>query len=290
MNTRKSLFASKLALALVLGYVVIRAIISPGDTDYGHAPASARGNVRVQSGGSIGSADLSIEDYTGIAERNPFGSSGQRTNDDSLHPARSVSDELGLALFGTIAGSPSVARAIIKDLKTDTTALYKTGQTVGTARIESIDTDAVVLLHRGKTKILRFPSWQSDKGKKDQVVLFKADNETGAILQSDSKDEETDTRLPTKVDLAHDVLTRAVIKPFIIDDNVEGLKITGLENIESAKEFGLRNGDVIRTVNGHLLSSKQAAYQILKKARSKETISLELLRGGKTRTLSYSSK
>jgi general secretion pathway protein C len=45
--------------------------------------------------------ELSFEDYAKIAEKNPFGSSGQLTSmSDS-----SVSEDLGLALYGTISGS-----------------------------------------------------------------------------------------------------------------------------------------------------------------------------------------
>ncbi len=84
------------------------------------------------------------------------------------------------------------------------------------------------------------------------------------------------------------MLTKAVIEPYMIDGQVEGLKITGLENIRVAEDLGLKNGDIIRTVNGHRLTSKQKAYQIFKKARSQEAMNIELLRKNETKTLSFS--
>ncbi|GAI89781.1 unnamed protein product [marine sediment metagenome] len=84
------------------------------------------------------------------------------------------------------------------------------------------------------------------------------------------------------------MLTKAVIEPYTIDGQVEGLKITGLENMRGAEDLGLKNGDIIRTVNGHRLTGKQKAYQIFKKARSQEAMNIELLRDNETKTLSFS--
>ncbi len=157
MNTRKALFTSKLALALVLGYVVVRAVLPPGDIYNRLAPASAKGKDRAQAIETARLPDFSLEDYAQIAKRDPFGTSGLgewSLTADSSHFDRSVSEELGLALFGTVSGSPSVARAVIKDLKTGVFDLYKIGQVVGNARIEDIETDAVILLHNEERKKL----------------------------------------------------------------------------------------------------------------------------------------
>jgi len=82
-------------------------------------------------------------------------------------------------------------------------------------------------------------------------------------------------------------LKEATIEPHVIDGQVEGLRIANLENIKEAKELGLKNGDVIRAVNGHRLTSKQKAHQIFKKVRSQAVISLELLRDDETKKLSF---
>jgi type II secretory pathway component PulC len=54
-----------------------------------------------------------------------------------------------------------------------------------------------------------------------------------------------------------------------------------------ANLFGLRNGDIVQTVNGQNLNSKQKAFQVLKKARTQSNISLQLLRDGKAKELSF---
>ena len=82
-------------------------------------------------------------------------------------------------------------------------------------------------------------------------------------------------------------MNNAAIEPYFVDGRMEGLQITGLENISIAKNLGLKNSDVIRAVNGHRLTNKQRAYQIFKKARSQPAIDIELLRDNKTKKLSF---
>ena len=62
--------------------------------------------------------------------------------------------------------------------------------------------------------------------------------------------------------------------------------MTDLENIDGAKDLGLREGDVIRAINGQRLDSKQKAFQIAMKARSQATLSVELMRDNEIKTFS----
>ncbi len=290
MNTHKALFASKLALVIVLLFVVVRAGLPPGDADNGLAPASAQAKNRIQAIESTRLLDLSLEDYAQIAKRDPFGTSGSSEwslTADSFHFDRSVSDELGLALFGTVSGSPSVARAIIKDIKTGVSDLYKIGQVVGNARIEGIEANVVILLHDERRKILRITAWQSHSSDNNYMSSSQTNNERSKTLETDLPMEKTGTDTQTKIEQVEELLTKAVIEPYVVNDQIEGLKITGLENIKAAKKFGLKDGDVLRTVNGHLLTSKQKAYQVFKKARSQEAITFEFLRGNKSKKLSF---
>ena len=154
MDIRKVLFITKLVLVLVLGYVLVRRVLLPEHTEKNSTPASALGGSAARTDEATGSPDLSFEDYAKIVERNPFGTSGKWTSTANLTGSRhSVSEELGLALSGTVSGSPTLARAIIKNLKTGVLNLYKTDQIVSGARIESIEKDAVVLVCDGQRKV-----------------------------------------------------------------------------------------------------------------------------------------
>jgi general secretion pathway protein C len=292
MYKHKALLIIKFALVLILGYVVITAVLMPQHTGEIFEPSSAVGTDNITAVEPTSSPDIPVEDYSAIVEQDIFGSS-LRTNkslqgDNGVSPALSAEEELGIALLGTVAGSPEISRAIIKDLETNELSLYKIGDTVATAHIESIEKDVVVLLHQGQRKILKLGTRES----KRQDI----DSAQGALSRNAAQGVETNPPAKSQStvgDKLRDIeimLTKAVIEPYAIDGQVEGLRITGLENIRGAEEIGLKNGDIIRTVNGHRLTSKQKAYQIFKKARSQEALNIELLRDNETKTLSFSLK
>ncbi len=286
---RKVLFISKLALVLMLGYVVVRAVLLPEHIEKTLAPALALGRDGVRVNETVSLPDLSSADYAEVVERNPFGISSQTTGTDrwaSFEPA--VSEELGLALFGTISGDPAVARAIIKNLKTGKLDQYKIGQTVADACIESIDRDAVILVHNRERKILKLSIAQSGSNNNNtKAPSSKTINEMSRTTETDLLSKR-ESRGRTKIGCVEAVLNKAIIEPYIVDGQVEGLRITNLENIEEVKDLGLKNGDVIRAVNGHRLTSKQQAHQTFKKARSQAAINLELLQANETKNLSFS--
>jgi hypothetical protein len=95
------------------------------------------------------------------------------------------------------------------------------------------------------------------------------------------------TRIRTKAKCVETILRKAVIEPYQINGQTEGLRITGLDKILLARDLLLKSGDIIRAVNGQPLNSKRRAYEIFKKARKRPTMKIELLRDGKTKTLLY---
>jgi len=295
----KVLFISKLALVLVLSFVVVKTVLLPAYVEKNLSSASTLGGDGVPLNEMTKPSDLSIADYAEIIERNPFGTSGQRTGTGKGTSManltgfeQSVSEELGLALFGAVSGNPTVARAIIKDLKTGALGLYKMGQTIADARVQNIGKDLVILVHNGQEKVLRLSTarsgsynYKSTQGPSGQTI-----DEKSYAIGTDLSTRKTDTGVRVKTGYMEKILKKAVIEPYVVDGHVEGLRITDLEDIEGSKDFGLKNGDVIRVVNGHTLTSKQKAYQIFKKARSQTSISLELLRDGKAEKLSFARK
>lgn len=295
MHICKVLFTTKLALVLILGYMVVRTVLLPERIENALAPASVQAGDRTHNTETKSSPDLLFADYAQIVKKNPFGISGQTTNSGEQALAinfsgfgRSVSEELGLALSGTVSGSLEVARAIIKDIETGVSDQYKTGQVVGDARIESINTDMVILLHNGERKILRFNAEASGSNHDydTRAPLSRTADETENHAITGLLTQESDPAIQKKPGYVETILNKVVIDPYAINNQIEGLKITGLENIKAMQGLGLKNGDIVRMVNGHQLTSKQKAYQVFKKARSQSDINLELSRDGKTKKLS----
>ncbi len=98
---------------------------------------------------------------------------------------------------------------------------------------------------------------------------------------------ETLTKIRTKAKCVETILRKAVIEPYHINGQIQGLRLTGLDKILLARDLLIQSGDIIRAVNGQPLSSKRGAYEIFKRARKLPTMKIELLRDGKTKTLLY---
>ncbi|MBA7468863.1 hypothetical protein ES707_04119 [subsurface metagenome] len=281
MYIRKVLFISKLVLALVLVYVVIIMLV-PENAEKSSTPTSAKGGDAASVNQEMRSLDLSSKDYSEIIKSNPFDSSGQMSGAGKWSSAayQSVSEELGLALSGTVTGSPEVARAIIKDLKTGALELYKLDQIVAGARIESIEENAIVLVCDGQMTVLKLNI--ADSGR--QLPSAQTPDETSKVAKNDL----TTNKAQIYAQYAEALLSDAVIKPHSVKGWGEGLQITNLENINISENLDLKNGDVILSVNGHQLTSKQKAFQVFKKAKAQTAIEIERLRDGNTKKLSFS--
>ncbi len=111
--------------------------------------------------------------------------------------------------------------------------------------------------------------------------------QTSDTARTNAPAKQVLTKIQTKMKHIEAVLKKAVIKPYHINGQIEGLRISGLDKILVAKELLLKSGDIIRVVNGQPLSSKIRAYKIFKRARKLSTMEIELLRDGKSQTLLY---
>jgi general secretion pathway protein C len=294
LHIRKVFFISKLALTVVLGYAAVRTLMIlqyPGDA---FVPSSASGSENISEPELTNPTDVSVRDYSAIVERNIFGGSGSSLDaNESLWDAntgtslRSAEEELGLLLLGTVSGSPAVARALIKDTKTDKVGLYKTGDAIAAAFIEAIQSDAVTLRYEGQRRVLRLRTTSDPSANSNRLPFSQSTKEAKEAVGAVSPAMQFPNEQREGMGQIEDWLDRAVIAPYKVHDQIEGLRITGLENVPAAEDLGLKNGDVIRSVNGQQLTSKQHAYQVFKKAKTQPSINIELLRSGKTRQLSF---
>lgn len=231
--------------------------------------------------------------YAAILEHDPFGgveasaSTPQRpeVNEPSSQP---IGEILGIALKGTVSGSPYVARAIVQEIQTKATKVYKIGDRVNDATVEGISRDSVVFLYQGREQVLRrshdkTPSMPQARDLSE--LLDEAGPAAPAVAQSPLADQ-----VRSDTDSIQDLLDKATVTPALVDGQVQGLQITGLDRLPAAGFLGLEEGDVICTVNGQGLTNPRKAFQIFKKAKAQEGLQIELIRKGQIKTLSFDLK
>jgi len=286
LDIRKVLLVGKLALVVVLMIVVVKTAVVLRRSATPVAPASASGAESRTAVGTASRTDTSAANYSAIIEQDVFRGgrsllTGRSLWQGSTAVLPSAEDELGLLLVGTVSGSPVASRAIIKDIQGKVQEQYRVGDTIAGARVKRIEKDAVILVHNGQSKVLRLHVGRnhSEKTARSQVG--------SAIAQSAESATTMNHVVPDRPGHVETILSQAVIEPYSVDGRPEGLRISGLENIPVAKDIGLRNGDIIRQVNGQPLTDKRKAFQVLKKARTQPALSVELQREGKTKELSF---
>jgi len=188
-----------------------------------------------------------------------------------------------LLLVGAIAGSSSDAGALIKNRESNTLRIYKTAQQIDGGYIEKIEKNRVVVLSEGRRYELKLAVDRPESVTAQITTSNK--NWLSTAEQSRSQPPASDTVLTTTrspipqtpLGSLEMVLREAKLEPCYLQNEVQGLTIAGMENVPVAGRMNLRNGDVIHSVNGHQLVSKQQAWQVLKKARSEDTIDIEVL-------------
>ncbi len=279
-------WAVKAGLVVLLVGAAARAVLTPFRLDTAFEPSTVAGNE---------SSDRPVEttagvdkpaDYSAILAHDPFSGGSEPAYPDVPEEigAMPSAEELGLRLVGVVAGGPRVSRAVIESDQAKSTRPYKIGDVVSSATIESIEPEEVILSHAGQRRVLVLrTTTTTDEQSSPPPEVYPA------VAQAEQVTVQTETvpQPPARLGYVEDVFRNATIEPYVQKGRTEGLKITGLDQAPLAATFGLRNGDVVRAVNGQVLTSKQKAFQVLMKARSQSKLDLELVRNGKSKDLSF---
>ncbi len=179
---------------------------------------------------------------------------------------------------------------MIQDTQNNTTGVYKIGDKVASATVAAIRRDAVILQYQGRPLVLRQQAGQGEgpgrdaKGGQQNAQGAGRKAEDSTALSSVPQDSSSGS---ARAGYMTDLFRTANIEPFVKNNQTEGLKITGLEDLPMAGLLGLQNGDIVQSINGQRLTSKQKAFQVLMKARTQSNVDIQLLRDGKSKNLSF---
>ncbi len=286
----KILWIAKAALVAVLLYAGFGVVANRVRLSAMFDPGTASGELRVAEAQAAPAETRSPSDYTAIVQRNLFSDANRAVNQQPdanrtpAAPALPSVDELGLRLVGTIAGGPTTSRAIIQNTKSNTSDFYRIGDTVASATVEAVRRGEVVLRYQDRSLVLKQCSGATaDKGQqKTEAAAPKADSRSPSSPVAAAPSPES-----ARTGSMSEIFRKATIEPYVRNDRTEGLRITGLDQIPLASAFGFKNGDIVQTVNGQQLTSKQKAFQVLQKARTQSKVSIRILRDGKSKELSF---
>ncbi len=283
---------AQLLLLTVLAYQVTgltyRQLFSPVNTGF-EGP-------KIRSGEPAGPA-MSIpavppRNYAVILEKNLFQVLTRDSNMGSKPPADELIEQplektrLQLALWGTVtAASDKNAFAVIENKKTREQSLFQVGDTVEGGVIQKSHATRLFACQR-QNQLL-----EVDITQKPSVMasspLPLPEPETGFPDPETAFQQAKASGLPS-------LMKQARIRPFFSDGKPDGLLLYGIRNDSTFQQIGLRNGDIIKSINGSDILSAQDAvtlYQSLNTALDEmPDIRFTIQRRGKIQEIVYNAQ
>lgn len=83
------------------------------------------------------------------------------------------------------------------------------------------------------------------------------------------------------------VATQARIVPSFHNGKANGFKLFSIRPNSLYSKIGIQNGDIVQKINGYEINSPDKALEIYSKLKDAQSITVDLVRRGKSKTLSY---
>lgn len=275
-TTTKALRIIFILLALLLLFLIIKLLISnillvggeiaKQENDLSKKLNSIKSNLENKT------TDIK-KDYNDIGERSPFGNLEiERVSSSGIKKVEKKISDLKLELIGTFITNGKNPYAIIEDSKKNEQEIFEIDDNIfDVAKLVAIFTDRVEIDRDGKIEILQLDS---------------APNESSSYTGGDtiSVKEELVNEALNNLPL---LLTQARAVPYFKNGKSVGLRLFAIKRGSLYETIGLKNGDILKQINGNNLGDITQAVKLFEKLKQERSISLELERNRADKTIRY---
>lgn len=263
-----------------------------------------------------------FQQYAVIQERNLFGARGRAAPPPAVRtpspPTTPTRQPINLKLVGTVVGTPDQTYAVIEDLSAKRQELYRLGDLVKEAKVIEITRNRVVLDNRGqREELLSFQKPESGppmaaaapppafgvprRPTPAPAPQERQENEPERLEQDEQQSEgevevervsENMWRISRddfveQLDNLGSFMKDVRLTPHFNAGQPDGFMLSNLPANSVLARMGLRNGDIMKGVNGQRFGSLEDVLQIYQQLQSEPTLELEIERGSRTETLMY---
>lgn len=232
------------------------------------------------------------KDINRIVERNLFKVEAEKTSaaekNASKGPVKPEPTTLSLTLWGTVTGGAE-RYAVIEDKKTKLQFLYQEGDTVQDATIKKIMKNEVILTFVGKDQILKMES--------DPEKTGAARGPSSNMASSAQMDQNKAQMPPIPVTppqlqqlqggTPSQIESKIKLRPFFSKGSPDGVMVYGIKPESPFNKGGLRNGDIVKTINGTAVSSIDDASALLAGLENTDNARVTLVRSGETKEIAF---
>jgi len=225
--------------------------------------------------------DLSLRDFRPITDRNLSGSIDKVIKDaDKRKTEAAVPTSLKIALLGTVTGDEENAYAVIEEITKRKQGLYMVGDSVQNAIVKMILRGKVILRVGNNDEVLTMEESASSR---------PAPGRSAPVSNGDMGTTITVRRAELRRSLRDisTLLSQVHVQPHFTDGRADGLALTRIEADSIFSRLGLKDGDVVREINGRAIKSAEDIVTSYRKFRSGSRASIAIMRDNKFKTIHY---
>lgn len=217
-------------------------------------------------------------DYATLKSQQIFGTfeAKAKTTTQATKPI----SNLALLLIGTFITSGEGSYAIIEDDKKKTQDVFNIGDKIfNEAKLVAIYSDRVDIERNGKIEVLKLDLAPGKEGKAPS---------TSGIAEVGSDEFVVDEgELNRAIENLPLVLTQARAVPYFKDGRSVGLRMFAIRSGSIFEKIGLKNGDILKSVNGQSLADLTQAVKLFEKLKEERSVNVVLERDRQDRDFKY---
>ena len=223
---------------------------------------------------------------------------------DPSKPAPNCTSKLRLVGAVMSPGYPEWSFAAISGTSDGKTMLYREGSTVDGSRVLVVQSSSVVVSgSSGACQLLMFDEEEAAaRAPALPAQPARAASKPGDARNAGLSEEELDDGIEkitdTKFNIQRSLVDKALanqgslmktarVIPHEQDGRVVGVKLYGIRRTSLLGRLGVRNGDMLRTINGFAMASPDTALGAYSRLRSADKLTLAVKRQNQELTIEY---
>ncbi len=229
--------------------------------------------------------------YLPMARRNLFAQVRESTPGErqTTTTARGPAD---LKLLGT-GGTGDFRYGIVENQKEKEQTLVRLGEELDGAEVVEVGWRKLVLRRGPKEELLTVPpdlgvsKSSNKKTRKTKAAARKGSEDSKVRKLGDDRFLIGRDEVNHQLENLSSLFTQMRAVPSMKDGETQGFRVFAIRRGSLFQQLGLRNNDVVQRINGMELTDPTRAMGLFEELKGETRLSVDVLRGGEPRTLSY---
>ncbi|MDG2303775.1 MAG: type II secretion system protein GspC [Candidatus Binatia bacterium] len=229
--------------------------------------------------------------YLPIARRDLFAA----VRDEEPNRRRTTQAQAGpadLKLLGT-GGAGDFRFGIVEDQKAKEQKLVRLGDGLDGAEVVEVGWRRIVLQRGAKEEVLTVPPDLGVSASANKTRTRAGSSASKKAAESKVRKLGDDRFMIGRAEVDHQLdnlstlFTQMRAVPSMKDGNTQGFRVFAIRRGSLFQQLGLRNNDVVQRINGTELTDPTRAMGLFGELKGENRLTVDVLRGGEPRTLSY---